>query len=72
MSLKYVRAVEVFAASGAFKGPIPKVATLVVTHIPLCLEALTTALWTWVRPLVLVDIDVNLEVFVRILKFTSH
>ena len=62
MGLKYIRAVVVGAANGAFKGPIPKVATLVVTHIPFCSESLTTPLWTWVGPLVLVDYDVNLEV----------
>ena len=41
---------------------IPKVATLVVKHIPLCPEALTAALWTRVRPPILVDSGVNLEV----------
>ena len=37
-------------------------ATLVVKHIPLCPEALTAALWTRVRPPILVDSGVNLEV----------
>ena len=62
MSLKHVLAVVVGAANGAFEGPIPKVATLVVKHISLSSEALTTTLWTRKGPLVLVDSIVNLEV----------
>ena len=41
---------------------IPKVATLVVKHITLCSEALTATLWTRVRPPILMDPHVNLEV----------
>ena len=62
MSFEHIFAVVGGTTNSAFKGPIPKVATLVVTHIPLCSKALTTPLWTWVGPLVLVDYDVNLEV----------
>ena len=71
VSFEHILAVVGGTTDGAFKGPIPKVATLVVTHIPLCLEALTTALWTWVRPLVFVDIDVNLEVLLLTEDFTT-
>ena len=62
MSLEHVLTVVRGATDVAFKGPIPKVATLVVKHIPSCLESLTAALWTRIGPLVLVDSDVNLEV----------
>ena len=41
---------------------IPKVATLVVKHITLCSEALIATLWTRVRPPILMDPHVNLEV----------
>ena len=62
VSLEQMLAVVGGATDGAFKGPISKVATLVVKHIPSCPEALTAALWTRKGPLVLVDSDVNLEV----------
>ena len=41
---------------------VPKVASLVITHVPLRSEALTTILRTRIRQLVLMDSLVNLEV----------
>ena len=41
---------------------IPKVATLVIKHVPLRSEALTATLRTRIVPSLLVDSEVNLEV----------
>ena len=41
---------------------VPKVATLMITHVPLRSEALTTVLWARIGPVILVDSVVDLEV----------
>ena len=41
---------------------VSKVASFVVTHVSLCPEALTAALWTRIGPLILVNPDMDLEV----------
>ena len=71
VSLEHILAVVGSTTDGAFKGPIPKVATLVVKHIPSCPEAFTAALWTWEGSLVLVDSRVNLEVLLLTEGFTT-
>ncbi len=39
-----------------------KVATRMMPHVSLGSEALSAVLWTWKRPRILMDSDVNLEV----------
>ena len=71
VSLEHILAVVGGTTDDAFKGPISKVATLVVTHVPSCSEAFTAALWTWEGSLFLVDSGVNLEVLLLTEGFTT-
>ena len=71
VSLKHILAVVEFATDGTLKGLISKVATLMVTHVPLCSEALTAALWTRIGTLFLVNSDVNLEVLLLTESLTT-